>query len=109
MEPNTGSFGAGQIDTSAVREAMARRQQGSSSPALGQTSAQPAQTPQLGQPSAQPSPQPSPGGSPQGGPEAMSPAESELIVKALSQRLSSISSVEKSSMQPSPMGGGYSI
>jgi len=99
--PNTGSFGASVPGgEGAVAEAIARRQQGAQPiPQLQQQG--PAQTPPL------PSPQGQAGPSQQGqAPGALTPAESELIVKSLGQRLSSISAVEKAKAIPQQGGLG---
>ena len=118
--PQLGSFSAGDPQTQqAVQEAIARRQGGQQPvPQLSQTG--------QGQPTVTPPPpaqQAIPGGqSPQGATVPESPTianpEAELILKALSQRLGSISAVEKAQVippkQPSPQqapvgGGGFDV
>lgn len=79
----------------AVQAAIQARAGGTSVPQAAQTGQQPPmQTPQ---------PMPAPQGPGMSMPKPSEPApESELIVKALGQRLSAISSVEKAKNQPGP-------
>ena len=108
-----GSFAAGSPDVQeAVRAAISRRQAGQQPVAqLGQTGQQP--------PTVTP---PIPAGAPQAMPAGAQapttpPSEAEIIEKALSQRLASISKVEEAQVIPpkeprqppqqAPIGGGY--
>lgn len=95
MEPSFGS-GSNIIGSAAVQEALARRQQGGSSPALNQvSSAAPTSQPGMTPPSIPGGgglPAPSPTGAPApsaGLPEGSS--EAQTIIKALSNRLSNLS------------------
>ena len=112
--PNMGSFGMGNQQMSqAVGIAMQARQgQGTPVPQLSQTGqGAPAIPPSMPTTQAMPQGMEQP---PQGAPQAtqspmMAPnaPESELIIKALSQRLQAISSVEKSEVEgvSAPVGG----
>ena len=104
----TGQFGMGQ-DVSAVRDAMAARQQGGPpTPALSQVSGG---APSGPSPMAQgpAGPAPAMGAPAPMGASAMAPkSEAEIIVKALDQRLRAISKVEEAqSPKQAPVGGGY--
>lgn len=102
---NTGSFMAGNPQSQdAVQMAMQMRGMGASPvPALSQTGqGAPAMPPPA--PTTQ---APMPSQPPQGAMMAPNDPESQLIVKALSSRLSAISSVEKSEVEglSAPVGG----
>lgn len=96
MEPSSFGSGANIIGTDAVQAALARRQQGGSTPALNQTSqAAPTNQPNLNPPAlptgGQGMPSPS-GGAPasQMGLPTESP-EAQTIIKALTNRLANLS------------------
>src|SRR3990167_7734081 len=103
--PNLGQFGLGQPNAQdALQQAIQARSQGTSVPQLNQTmqgSPQPGQAPTTAA-------VPQVGGAPTGGEPKAPTSESELIVKALDQRLRAISKVEEANLAPAlaPAQGG---